>query len=109
MSAIPGPLLSVDENQQELSPPTGMYRLAYLWVVSGAGAQTYISLWGGTGTSRTAAERSSGPWPIPDGHVGPVLTELHARAGIVIAAHTASNATGAPASALEVIPFWEQG
>ena len=107
--ATPGPRIALDENQTELTPPGGNFRLAYLWVVNGSGATAYISVWGGTGTSRTAGERSAGPWAVPDGHAGPVLIAVHAKNGAVLAAHTGSDVTGAPSSALDVVPFWEHG
>ncbi|MEC9048858.1 MAG: hypothetical protein VYA51_12680 [Planctomycetota bacterium] len=74
-----------------------------------SGAAAYISLWSGTGTSRTAAERAGGPWLVPDGHAAPVLFEHPANGGCVVAAHTAADATGAPSSSLDFVPFWDIG
>ena len=103
----PGLRVEVDEDQTEISAPNArLARLVYAWVVNGAGEDVYLSVWSGTGTSRTADQRTAGPFLVPDGHAAPVLLELLASAGAVVAAHTAADATGAPASAIEFVPFW---
>jgi len=104
----PGPRVTVDENQTEIAPPTAsLRRLAYVQVANTSGAAGYLSVWAGTGTSRTAAQRTQGPWYLPDGHFGPVLIELQASGGAVLALNTAADLTGSPSSALELVPFWE--
>jgi hypothetical protein len=107
-SMTPGPRVTVDETQIEIAPASARTgRLAYVWAVNGTGADVYLSVWSGTGTSRTAAQRAGGPWLLPDGFAAPVLIEVRAELGAVLAAHTGSALTGAPASAIEVVPMWE--
>ena len=104
----PGPRVAVDETQVEISPPHGrLTRLAYALVANTTGAACYLSVWAGSGTSRTAGQRTQGPWYLPADHYGPVLLELHASGGAVLAVHTGSALTGAPIAALELVPFWE--
>jgi hypothetical protein len=104
----PGQRVAVDETQVEISPPIArLRRLAYALVANTTGAACYLSVWAGSGTSRTAAQRTQGPWYLPADHYGPVLIELQASGGAVLAVHTAAGLTGAPSSALELVPFWE--
>lgn len=102
----PGVRVEVDENQQAVAAPRGREELGYIWVHNGSDALVYLSVWSGTATSRTAAQRV-GPWPIPAGHTGPVPLEISARAGVVLAAHTADNLSGAPSAPVDVVPMWE--
>ena len=107
-SMTPGARVAVDEDQIEIAPASARTgRLAYAWVVNSTGAAVYLSVWSGTGTSRTETQRAGGPWLIPDGFAAPVLIEVRAELGAVLAAHTAADLTGAPASAIDVVPMWE--
>ena len=97
----------IDETQTEITAPhERLTRLTYAWVVNNTGGDVYLSVWSGTGTARTAAERVAGPWLVPDGSAKPVLFEMQSNARAVIAAHTAADLTGAPASVVDFVPVW---
>lgn len=104
----PGDRIAVTETQQAVSPPHArLGRLAYAWIVNANATPVYVSVWSGTSLSRTAAQRAGGPWLVLAGQAVPVLLEVHAPGGVVLAAHTAANLTGAPAAAIDVVPMWQ--
>lgn len=104
----PGDRLSVDESQQVVTPPHArLGRLAYAWVVNGNATPVYVSVWAGVALSRTADQRAGGPWLVLAGQAVPVLLEVNAPGGAVLAAHTAADLTGTPSAAIDVVPMWQ--
>lgn len=102
-----GPRITLTDTQQELTPPySGLRTLVHVWVLNSSGATIYLNAWSGSGTSRLAADRTGGPWPVPDGFAAPVITDSAARAGAVLSASTNADGTGTPGGAVEAVPHW---
>lgn len=106
-------IVTLDETQQRITPPSGATTLDHLQVNNPAATTVYLNFWVDTATSGAPALNITAiadQVAVPAGAAEPVLMDLPIFSGtsgtVVMSASTAADGTGAPSADLQASLRW---